>query len=398
MQPARKIAPPAWMEDARSARLMHVLGGYEAEPQAMFVGGCVRNAIIGRPVSDIDVATVHPPLQVIEKLKSAGIRYVPTGLDHGTVTAVIEDATFEVTSLRRDIATDGRHAVIAFTDNWREDADRRDFTMNTLLATPDGGVIDPTGRGLDDLDARKVIFVGDAMQRIAEDYLRIFRFFRFHAQYGEGAPDAGAIAACAAQAHNIPKLSRERVTQECLKIIDAPDPSAILALMVRTGVTPCLEKTFREDIVKSLCDLQVRHDAKDLMARVLAIGDMKPNYFEEMLIFSNAQKKHLETLGMGVAELRRVSKKKTRGLVYRIGNQLALQAYLLSLTQKRELPDLEIIDIARYWQPPEFPIKAEQLMAAGVERGPALGRTLKDLEETWIAKDFPAKFAFKKQS
>lgn len=393
---ARQIAPPDWMTDYRTVKLMRVLGGYEEKPEALFVGGCVRNSLLEKPVSDIDIATIHHPLQVIEKLKAAGVRYAPTGLEHGTVTAIVDDGVFEITTLRKDIDTDGRHAVIAFTSEWTVDAERRDFTINTLLATPGGAVFDPTGQGLADLDARRVVFVGEPAARIAEDFLRIFRFFRFHAQYGEGAPDAAALKACGELAHNIPSLSKERITQEFLKIMGVPDPSATLQLMVKSGVTPCLEKTFKENVLRSLCELQVRHDAKDVMARLLAIGDMKPNYFEDGLILSNAQKKHLESLALGLALLKRPTKKKLRELIYRIGNQMALQTYLLKLVQKNDLPNLELLDVARYWQAPEFPIKAAQLMEAGVPQGPMLGKRLKELEDKWIAKDFPANFTAKK--
>ena len=367
---------------------MRVIGGFEHPAQSLFVGGCVRNMLLDMPVSDIDIATRYKPLEVIERLKEAGLRYIPTGLEHGTVTALVDDATFEITTLRKDIDTDGRHAVIAFTDDWREDAQRRDFTINTLLASPDGMLYDPTGTGLEDIDARRVRFVGNAQERISEDYLRIFRFFRFYARYGDGAPDAEALAACAAQADKIEKLSRERITQEVFKIISEPDPSSIIALMVKTGVLPCLKNTYKESVLASLCSLQARHDARDLMARLLAIADMKPNYFEDGLVFSNAQKKHLEMLGMGLSHLRRPSKKSMRALVYRIGNQMALQTYLLRLTERNDLPDLELLDIARYWQAPAFPVKAEQLIAAGISRGPELGQKLKELEEKWIKSDF----------
>lgn len=396
MLPARQIAPPDWMTDYRTVKLMRVLGGYEPTPEALFVGGCVRNTLLGKPVSDIDITTIHHPLQVIEKLKAVGLRYAPTGLEHGTVTAIVDDGVFEITTLRKDIDTDGRHAVISFTTEWEVDAQRRDFTINTLLASPEGAVYDPTGQGLADLDAKRVVFVGDPAQRIAEDFLRIFRFFRFHAQYGENAPDAAALKACGDLAHNIPSLSRERITQEFLKIMDVPDPSATLQLMVKSGVAPCLEKTFKENVLRSLCELQGRHEAKDIMARLLAIGDMKPNYFEDGLMFSNAQKKHLESLALGLALLKRPTKKKLRELIYRIGNRMALQTYLLKLTQKNDLPNLELLDIARYWQAPEFPIKAMQLIDAGVPQGPMLGQRLKALEDKWIAKDFPANFAHKK--
>ncbi len=388
MQAAQQIPTPGWMTDYRCVRVMRVLGAYEDAPQALFVGGCVRNTLLDKPVSDIDIATRHHPLQVIEKLKAAGIRYIPTGLEHGTVTAVVDDGSFEITTLRKDIETDGRHAVIAFSDSWLEDAQRRDFTINTLLAAPNGEIFDPTGEGLADLEARRIRFVGVPSERVCEDFLRIFRFFRFHAQYGEGAPDAAALAACAQFADKITTLSRERVTQEFLKILAVPDPSPIIKLMVANKITPCLEKTFREPVLHTLCHLQRRHEAQDIMARLLAIGNLQPHYFEDGLLLSNAQKKHLEKLAIGLKILTRLSKPKIRELVYRIGNQMALQAYLLRLVQKDDMPNLELLDIARYWQAPVFPLKAEQLIEAGVSRGPALGSKLKEMEEKWIKSDF----------
>ncbi len=375
---------------------MRVLGGYEAEPQALYVGGCVRNTLLGVPVTDIDIATVHQPLEVIEKLKAAGVRYVPTGLDHGTVTALVDDGTFEITTLRRDIDTDGRYAVIAFTQKWEEDAQRRDFTINTLLAGPDGAVYDPTGAGIDDLDKRSVVFVGDPAQRIAEDYLRILRFFRFHAQYGQGDPDKAGVAACKDAAEKISSLSRERITQEIFKIIAVPNPAQVLGLMFSHGVLADMGKNFKAARMDNLCSLQNRYDARDIMARMIVIAGMQANYFEERLVLSNAQKKQIDAFAQAMPILKPVSKKKVRELVYRCGNATALQTYFLHLAQKDQLPDIEIIEIARYWQPPVFSIKAEDLIRAGVSQGPALGKTLKELEEKWIAKDFPAKFAFKK--
>lgn len=388
MQQARRIAPPECMTDYRCVKLMRIIGGYEAQPEALFVGGCVRNVLLGLPAADVDIATIHHPLQVIERLKAAGIRYVPTGLEHGTVSAIIDDVSFEITTLRKDIETDGRHAVIAFSTDWAEDAERRDFTINTLLASPEGAIYDPTGQGLDDLEARRIRFVGDANARVQEDYLRIFRFFRFYARYGEGLPDPDAIAACAASADKIATLSRERVTQEFMKILDIPDPSPVLKLMVAHKITPCLETTFREHVLRNLCELQRRHDAPDVMARLFAIGGMSAHFFEDGMIFSNAQKKHLETLAQGMTIVKRLSKAKIRELVYRIGNQMAVQVYLLRLTQNDDLPNLELLDIARYWQAPVFPVKAEQLIEAGISRGPALGQRLRELEEKWIKSDF----------
>lgn len=393
---AKHIIPPDWMTDYRSVKLMRVLGAYETVPQALYVGGCVRNILLGKPVTDIDIATIHQPLKVIERLKAAGIRYAPTGLDHGTVTAIVDDATFEVTTLRRDIDTDGRYAVIAFTKKWEEDAERRDFTINTLLANMDGSIFDPTGKGIEDIDAQRIVFVGDPGQRIAEDYLRILRFFRFHAQYGKGQPDSAALDACKNAAERMSSLSRERITQEFFKIIAVENPAPILRLMFSNNVLSDMSRRFTPASMERLCELQARYDARDTMARILTISGLEADYFEERLVLSNAQKKLIESYALGLGVLKSVSKKKMRELVYRVGNVAALQIYFLYLAKKDLLPDIEIIEIARYWQPPVFSIKAEELIRAGVSQGPALGRKLKELEEKWVAKDFPAKFTFKK--
>jgi len=388
MQPARQIPPTDWMTDHRCVKIMRILGGYEKPAQALFVGGCVRNTLLDKRVRDIDIATIHPALDVIEKLKAAGVRFVPTGLDHGTVTGIVDDATFEITTLRKDIATNGRHAVIAFTDNWGEDAQRRDFTMNTLLASPSGEIFDPTGEGLADLDKRRVVFVGDAAQRISEDYLRILRFFRFHAEYGEGEMDTAALSACKEASDKIALLSKERVTQEFLKILGVANPAPTLATMFAQNILKSMSGGFKEDALAMLCEFQSRYDAVDVMTRLFAVAGMKTDHFGGWLVLSNAQKKHLDELGEGLGILKSISKKKIRETVYRIGNAVALQTYLLKLVQKDGLPDLEVIDVARYWQAPVFPIKAEDVMKAGTTPGPALGKKLKELEEKWIKSDF----------
>lgn len=393
---AKKITPPDWMTDYRSVRLMRVLGAYEAEQQALFVGGCVRNTLLDRPVTDIDIATVHKPLEVIERLKAAGIRYAPTGLDHGTVTAIVEDMTFEVTTLRRDIDTNGRYAVIAFTQKWEEDAERRDFTINTLLADMDGKIFDPTGKGIEDVEAQRIVFVGEAQQRIAEDYLRILRFFRFHAQYGKGLPNKAALDACKDAAEKVSSLSRERITQEFFKIIAVENPADVLKMMFSNGVLSDMAEKFKPATMERLCELQSRYDAKDIIARLIIVSGMAADYFEDRLVLSNAQKKQVESYALGLNVLKSAWKKRMRELVYRVGNIASLQIYFLYLAKKNLLPDIEIIEIARYWQPPVFPVKAEELIRAGVMQGPDLGKTLKNLEEKWISKDFPANFKFKK--
>ena len=221
LKPALKIDPPEWMRDPGVLRVMDLLNGKEEDVQALFVGGCVRNTLMRRDVEDIDIATKLTPDQVIEICNQAQVKVVPTGMKHGTVTIVIEGKPFEVTTLRHDVNTDGRHAEVAFTNSWHEDIKRRDFTVNSLLADLSGNIYDLIERGIEDLQTGKVIFVGNPAKRIAEDYLRILRFFRFHAHYGQGEPDKKALEACFAAADKIESLSKERITQEFLKILNS---------------------------------------------------------------------------------------------------------------------------------------------------------------------------------
>lgn len=388
MLPARQITPPSWMMDSRSEQIMRVLGGYEMPIEALFVGGCVRNTLLDKPVKDIDIATIHPPLTVIDKLTKAGIRYLPTGLDHGTVTAIIDDVTFEITTLRKDIETDGRHAVIAFTTDWKEDAERRDFTINTLLASMDGMIFDPTGVGLSDLDIARVAFVGDAFERVAEDYLRILRYFRFYAQYGAGAPDEAALAACRKGASKLSTLSKERITQEFLKIMAVPDAARILDLMFSCDVLKDMAKSYSGEVMERFCDLQSRYESMDIMSRLFLLSDAKPDAFDQWLVLSNAQKRQLEVLTTGSALLKPVNRKKLRELVYRVGNQAACQVYLFHLAVKDAPIDLDLLDVARYWQATEFPLSGDDLMKAGIPPGPNMGKKLKELEEKWVDSDF----------
>ena len=224
---------PATVITPSVRKIFAALGG---DSDTRMVGGCVRNALIGVPCGDIDIATKLLPQEVMKRLKAAGLKVIPTGIDHGTVTAVADKQGFEITTLRRDVATDGRRAVIAYTDDWAEDARRRDFTMNTLFADLSGKVYDPLGQGVRDLERRKIVFVGDPAERIKEDYLRVLRFFRFHGKYGKGAPDRAALRACAAASRNLKTLSKERVTQEILKILEVAKCPPVLSLMRANGL------------------------------------------------------------------------------------------------------------------------------------------------------------------
>ncbi|MFP5513038.1 MAG: CCA tRNA nucleotidyltransferase, partial [Alphaproteobacteria bacterium] len=233
MTVAARLSPQPWMTAPESRAVFAALDAGGAD--ARFVGGCVRDAWLGRPVKDIDVATHAPPERVMELLEAAGIRVIPTGIDHGTVTALCGGKPYEITTLRRDVETDGRHARVEFTDDWMEDAARRDLTMNALSCTPDGAMFDPFG-GLADLAAGRVRFVGEARRRIEEDVLRLLRFFRFHAHYGRGDPDAEALAACRELAPRLPTLSGERVRGELFRLLTAPCAAAVWRLMMGQGI------------------------------------------------------------------------------------------------------------------------------------------------------------------
>src|SRR6478672_10767184 len=231
-----RLTDQPWLTASSTRAVMAALEAAGGPGCARFVGGCVRNALIGAPVDDIDIATTLKPEETDKAIRAAGLKAVPTGIAHGTVTAVTERTPFEITTLRRDVSTDGRNATVAFTDDWAEDAARRDFRLNALYADASGEVFDPTGHGVSDAAEGRIVFVGEARTRIREDYLRILRFFRFYAWYGRGEPDAEAMAACAALAEGMTRLSAERVSKEMLKLLAAPDPRRAVAAMREAGV------------------------------------------------------------------------------------------------------------------------------------------------------------------
>ncbi|MDZ4094078.1 MAG: CCA tRNA nucleotidyltransferase [Paracoccaceae bacterium] len=345
---------------------------------ALFVGGCVRNALLDVPVSDIDLATDAAPKTVTDIAKKAGFRVVPTGFDHGTVTILAGGIPHEVTTFRRDVATDGRRAVVAFSTDVAEDAARRDFTMNALYARADGTVIDPLG-GLVDLLARRVRFVGDAGARIAEDYLRILRFFRFQAHFGD--PDQGldaeGLAACAANLAGLETLSRERVGAEVRKLLSAHDPAPAVAAMAQTGVLTAVIAGANATALPILVHLEGGL-APRWLRRLAVLGgqDVADN-----LRLSRAQTNDLSHIRDEMGTLRPPAE-----LAYRYGAVLASDIVLCraALLETPPLPGWQD-QIAR-GAGAQFPIKAADLMPA--LRGPALGMALRALEERWIASGF----------
>jgi poly(A) polymerase len=352
----------------------------EVGHEAWFVGGCVRNALLGAPVTDIDITTEATPERVTELAKLAGFHPVPTGFEHGTVTVVVRGEPFEVTTFRRDVETDGRRAVVAYAGSIVEDAHRRDFTMNALYAAPDGRISDPLG-GLPDLEARRVRFIDDARARIGEDYLRILRFFRFHAWYGdpEGGLDSEALAAIAELSAGLETLSRERVGAEIKKLLAAPDPAPSVAAMVQTGVLghvlPGADARALPILVHHEQDLGV---APNPIRRLACLGGDR---HADRLRLSKAEARHLERLLD-----HRGSAATPEELGYRLGAETARDVVLLAASLlESDVPKKFAARIAK-GAGAEFPVKPRDLMP-GYE-GAALGEKLRVLEDRWIASGF----------
>jgi poly(A) polymerase len=392
------IGQRPWMTAPATAAVMDALEAAGGADCARFVGGCVRNSLIGRPVSDIDIATVLSTDAVTRALQAAGLKAVPTGVEHGTVTAVSAGQPFEITTLRRDVSTDGRRAVVAFTDDWEEDALRRDFTLNSLYARRDGSIYDPTGHGVADARAGRIVFVGEAGQRIAEDHLRILRFFRFLAWYGSGPADAAALAACEAGRGSIAALSAERVSKELLKLLAADDPREAVAVMARTGVlgevlpSPIDLARF-EALVAIEADQLFEADAVLRLAALLADDPPAAVQFAERLRLSNAERDRLGAALAPTPELKSwMSPREIRRAVYRTGAPAFRDRAKLAWARASGTASTPqwrgMLALAQSWTPPAFPLTGEDVMAAGVPKGPMVGQVLREVEDWWIDHDF----------
>lgn len=382
-----RLPDAPWQHRAGLAALMSALDG--ADGAIRYVGGAVRDTLIGLDVSDIDCATILPPDTVAARIRDAGFKAVPTGIAHGTVTAVLPSATVEVTTLRRDVSTDGRRATVAFTDDWREDAARRDFTINALFADPlNREVIDYFG-GLDDLAAGRIRFIGDPLTRIAEDHLRILRFFRFHARFGRGAPDAAGLAACAARANDLMALSRERIADELLKLLALPDPQETVALMYAQGIfTPVLPEIDATGIAR-LARLIGRETiagmAPDAARRLAALLPRDPAIAFQVaarLRLSNAIRGKLELLASPPA-----ADAPPVPIAYRHPDA-AVDLILLSDSDDAALA--AAVTKLDGWQRPVFPLKGGDLVKRGLRPGPRVAAALQSVERDWIAAGFPS--------
>lgn len=347
-----------------------------------FVGGCVRDALLARKVRDIDAATPILPQEVMQRLKGAGIKAIPTGIDHGTVTAVIEGKHFEITTLRRDVSTDGRHATVAFSEDWAEDAARRDFTMNALFCDLQGNIFDYYG-GEQDARTGHVRFIGEARERIREDALRILRFFRFFAYYGQGEPDAQGIAACAELAQLIDGLSGERIQQEMLKLLVAPRPTQTLELMQKHGVLKhVMPQDMKPGILAKLAQGKPAIVALALLLRSAPDADVQA--VSNRWKLSRAQHKRLLELcdaeqSWSVAD-ERIYKRQIRAW----GAELFGERVAIAVAEgSDEQHASTALQLAQNWEIPTFPITGEDLIAFGMQPGRALGEKLKSLEELW---------------
>jgi poly(A) polymerase len=380
LTPIKTIPLQSWMSAPETQAVMTALNQDAVAPQALFVGGCVRNALLDLPVTDIDIATKYTPDKAAEILKRADIKTIPTGIDHGTITAIIGERSYEITTLRRDVSTDGRHAEVVFSQSWHEDAERRDFTMNTLLADEKGNIYDPLGQGLSDLLARKVIFVGKAEDRIQEDILRILRFFRFFAYYGAGEPDHAALKACEKFAGRISGLSKERITQEFMKILAASNAPQILSLMAQHNILPDLTNAAKSATFKNLCQRQTDHSAEDIIARLLGL-DVDDKAIETYLILTNKQKAHLKKLRNMASITPFTNDRAIKEAIYYHGRGTVLQTALM-----QDAITTDQITLIQQWTIPTFPTTGADLIAQGYTQGPDLGQELARLEKEWLAR------------
>jgi tRNA nucleotidyltransferase/poly(A) polymerase len=391
---ARIDAP--WLNERAVAQVLRILNRDGEE--ARVVGGAVRNTLLGLSPGDIDIATTALPAEVMRRAEAEGFKAVPTGIEHGTVTLVIDGKPFEVTTLREDVETFGRHAKVRFGRDWQRDAERRDFTMNGLSLSPDASVHDYVG-GLADIEARHVRFIGDAATRIAEDYLRILRFFRFHACYGDGHPDAAGLHAAILARAGLEHLSRERVRMELMKLMVAPRAVPALAVMAESGLlgpvlggVPYLASFSNMAKVEAACGI-----TPDAARRLGALGVWVTEDAErlrERLRLFNVE--HARLAAMADAWWRvspAMGEAAARALIYRIGPEYFTERTLLAWTRSDEGAHdaawRALVSLPERWTAPKFPLKAADFIARGVEKGPVLGSALVCAEQAWISAGFP---------
>lgn len=358
------------------------------------VGGAVRNTLLGLPVADIDFATDAIPLETQALAEAAGLKTIPTGVEHGTITIIAHGQTFEVTTLREDVETDGRRAIVRFGRDWTRDAERRDFTMNALYADASGAIFDPLG-GLGDVLARRVRFIGNSRQRIREDYLRTLRFFRFHAQYGRGAMDARGLSGAVREREGLRMLSPERVRVELFKLLTATGVKRALAAMFEHGLlVQILGGPPRMERLQRMAKLEaVSGRAPDAIRRLAALATFASEDVGRLAArfrLSNEEKKRLEVCAAILPAV--VNERTARRLLYKLGagayTDFTLMAHAESGVSAHSRKWAAVHDLPQRWTPPELPLKGGDLIALGALKGPRIGGLLADLEEKWIAADF----------
>jgi poly(A) polymerase len=390
------ITHAAWLKAPETQALIAALEAARAG-SARFVGGCVRNTLIGREVDDIDIATQLTPDQVVDVSTKAGFAAHPTGIEHGTITVVVNHKPFEVTTLRRDVSTDGRRATVAFSESWEEDAQRRDFRINALYADAGGAVHDPTGGGLDDARVGRVIFIGDAHTRIKEDYLRILRFFRFNAWYARTPIDPNGLHACADLVAGLDTLSVERVWKEVKKLLAAPDPRAawegMSAIEARARALP---EFTNEQRLHALCTLEADLMLiADPMTRIAAAlpDQQSAKALSNRLKLSNEERDRLvAALGDDVKITSFMSLREMRRAIYKLGNQAFRDRVMLAWADaggEKAQQWRALVTHGQMWTPPKMPLTGDEVMAAGVPAGPKVGVILREVEDWWIDADFP---------
>lgn len=389
-----KIPPQAWMTAPETVQIMTALQapGHESR----FVGGCVRDTLANRRVIDIDIATTLRPEQVIDALTAAKIHHVPTGLQHGTITAIVDGKPFEITTLRIDRHTDGRHAEVRFTDDWKKDAERRDFTINTLSMTMDGDIYDPFD-GIAHLREGRVMFVGDPEKRIAEDYLRILRYFRFLAQFGTSGVDDAALDACANHAKNITRLSAERVRQETLRILESDRAADVWELMILHRVaTHFLPEAMNVKVLKKLAVLEKRFQCAGSgmrrLAALLAIDMTDIPAISSALRLSNEQTVRLIAMKtpLPLSDIKGPeAARHIRRYVHQRGADAVRSLLLLAEAAGGAIPNLdELFTIATQFRVKPLPIEGKDILALGIPPGPRVGQILRAVEDWWISEDF----------
>ncbi len=396
MTPRPHLGDVAWLKHGEVARVLALLDRDGEE--ARVVGGAVRNALLHLPVDEIDVATTAVPEEVMRRVAAVGCKTVPTGIEHGTVTVVMDHQPVEVTTLRQDVETFGRKARVAFGRDWKTDAERRDFTINALSASADGTVYDYVG-GADDLAARRVRFIGEPQRRIEEDFLRILRFFRFHAHFGDGSPDPAGLHACIRARAGLETLSRERVRMELLKLFAAARATPTLAVMAEAGLLATVLGGVAfiasfENMVKVEAALGVKPDP---VRRLGALGVWVAEDAERLtqrLRLSNTESERLLALEQWWRIAPQAGEQAARAMLYQLGPQsFADRVFVAWARSEAGVADRSwhaLASLPQRWKAPAFPLKAAEFTRRGVAAGPALGAALRAAEAAWIAADFPA--------